>query len=131
MKRTGIINGLVLSAIASLGHGDHIAIADCGLSIPLEVPKIDLALIKGIPSFQDVTKALAMEIIVQKVIVAQEMRIHNPNQYAFITHLIPGIPIEEIPHSKFKQLLGSVKAVIRTGEATPYSNVILEAGVDF
>lgn len=131
MKREGIINAMLLSAIANLGHGDHIVIADCGLPVPPEVMKIDLALVKGIPSFQDVVRAVADEIIVQKVIVAREMRLYNPDQYTFLVRLFSGIPIEEIPHSEFKQQLGYAKAVIRTGEATPYSNVILEAGVAF
>ncbi len=131
MKREGILNGALLAALASLGHGDRIAIADCGLPIPIEVPRIDLAVVRGIPSFRDVTKAVVAELLVQKVIVAKEMRANNPDQYTFIASLFPRTPIEEVSHTEFKELLRGVKVVIRTGEATPYSNVILESGVDF
>lgn len=131
MKRGGILNGQLLLALASLGHGDRIAIADCGLPIPKDIFTVDLAVIKGIPSFQDVAKALAAELVIQKIIIADEMRTHNPHQYAFVKALFGSTPLEEIPHAQFKQLLHSVKAAIRTGEATPYSNAILEAGVDF
>jgi D-ribose pyranase len=45
--------------------------------------------------------------------------------------LISEIPIKKIPHETFKKRLVQAKAVIRTGEATPYANVILESGVAF
>jgi D-ribose pyranase len=38
------------------------------------------------------------------------------------------IPIETLPHSEFKKLTGSTKAIIRTAEFTPFANVILVAG---
>ncbi|MEM2002436.1 MAG: D-ribose pyranase [Candidatus Methanomethylicaceae archaeon] len=131
MRRGQIINTQMLWALGTLGHGDRIAIADCGLPIPKGVWRIDVAVIRGIPAFQDVVKAIVSEMIVQKGIIAEEMRKKNPKQYDFIQEVLKGIPIEEVPHVKFKELLRDVKAVIRTGEATPYSNVILEAGVDF
>ncbi|MEM4919407.1 MAG: D-ribose pyranase [Thermofilaceae archaeon] len=131
MRRGQIINTQMLWALGTLGHGDRIAIADCGLPILKGVWRIDVAVIRGIPAFQDVVKAIVSEMIVQKGIIAEEMRTKNPKQYNFIQEVLRGIPIEEVPHSKFKELLRDVKAVIRTGEATPYSNVILEAGVDF
>jgi len=131
MKRGGIINGQLLLALGSLGHGDRIAIADCGLPIPKGTPKIDLALIRGMPPFQDVVKAIVNEMVVQRAVIAQEMRERNPIQYDFITSLLKGVEIDEVPHDRFKELLTGVKVVVRTGEATPYSNVILEAGVDF
>jgi len=41
------------------------------------------------------------------------------------------IKLLQIPHEKFKALSKDSKAVIRTGECKPYSNVILESGVTF
>jgi D-ribose pyranase len=131
MKRSGVINRHILFAIGSLGHGDRIALADCGLPVPKGVWCIDLAVVMGTPSFQEVVKAVADELVIQRIIVAQEMRVSNPRQYDFIKSLFHGIPVEEIPHANFKERLKDVKAIIRTGEATPYSNVILESGVAF
>jgi D-ribose pyranase len=39
--------------------------------------------------------------------------------------------IQEVSHEEFKRLTNNVKAVIRTGEVTPYANCILQAGVIF
>lgn len=131
MRRGKIINGELLRALASLGHGDFLAIADCGLPIPKEAWKIDLALVHGVPSFQEVVQAVAKEIIVQRFFIAEEMRSINPKQHAFVRTIFAGIASEEISHANFKKLLHEAKVVIRTGEATPYSNIILEVGIDF
>jgi len=131
MKRDGILNDRLSWILACLGHGDRIVVADCGLPIPPKVPRIDLALVKGVPSFQEAVRALAAELVIQRVVVAHEIRTVNPSQYAFLRSLFTDCPIEEVPHEEFKRLLAEVRAVVRTGEATPYANVILEAGVSF
>jgi D-ribose pyranase len=41
------------------------------------------------------------------------------------------IPIEVVSHESFKARTSDAKAVVRTGEFTPYANVILIAGVVF
>ncbi|MFQ6033933.1 MAG: RbsD/FucU domain-containing protein, partial [Candidatus Bipolaricaulia bacterium] len=59
------------------------------------------------------------------------MRERNPTCYNFLSERFRGIEIVELPHEELKGMLSKVKAVIRTGEATPYANVILESGVSF
>ena len=39
--------------------------------------------------------------------------------------------IELIPHVEFKKLTHSARAFVRSGEFTPYANVILHAGVAY
>ncbi|MFQ5795051.1 MAG: D-ribose pyranase [Candidatus Bipolaricaulia bacterium] len=131
MKKQGILNERVSAVLARLGHTDWLAIADCGLPIPDGVERIDLALVQGIPRFQDVVQAIASELVVEKVILAQETQSHNPDCYRFLTEQFGDVPVEEISHEELKRRLKAVKAVIRTGEATPYANVILQAGVAF
>ena len=131
MKKRGILNDRLSWVLARLGHGDRIVIADCGLPIPDGVLRIDLALVPGIPSFRDVVGAIAGELEVQKLIVAEEMWDHNRANSEFLQKTFPGVPIEKISHERLKELVRGAKAVIRTGEATPYANVILEAGVIF
>lgn len=41
------------------------------------------------------------------------------------------VEIEYISHRLFKEKTNETKAVIRTGEATPYANIILVSGVIF
>ncbi len=131
MKRRGLLHPEINDALARLGHTDWLVVADCGLPIPPGVRRIDLALVPGVPSFVDVVRALADELAVEKLVVAREMREHNPRCLDALTRLFPGVPVEEVPHEAFKARVASARAVIRTGEATPYANVILQAGVIF
>jgi len=131
MKKKGILNDRLSFLLAKLGHGDWVVVADCGLPIPEGVWRIDLALIPGLPSFADVVRAVAGEIAVQKVIVATEMRTHNARNLGLLRELFPAAAMEDVPHTEFKELVKRARAVIRTGEATPYANVILECGVIF
>lgn len=131
MKRKGILNEHINSVISRLGHTDLLAVGDCGLPIPKGVPRIDISLVRGIPRFEDVIASLADELVVSRVFIAQEMRDENPDCYRFLARQFPGIEIKEITHEKLKMMLFHVRAVIRTGEATPYANAVLESGVDF
>ncbi len=131
MKKGGILNDRLNWVIARLGHGDRVVIADCGLPIPEGVVRVDLALVPGIPSFRDVVGAVAREMEVQRLFVAEEMWDHNRTNLEFLQETFPGVPIEKVSHERLKELVREAKAVIRTGEATPYANVILEAGVIF
>ena len=45
--------------------------------------------------------------------------------------LLGDIPISHIPHKDFKRRTFEAKAIVRTGEFTPYANVILISGVVF
>ena len=131
MKKRGILNAALSELIATLGHTDQLVVADCGLSVPPEVPVVDLALVQGIPRFREVIAALAQEITVQRMTVAEEAVQHNANALEALRSAFPDVPLDRVPHEQLKHELPVVKAVVRTGEATPYANVILECGVAF
>ncbi len=131
MKRDGVLNEHINAVIARLGHTDLLAIGDCGLPIPEGISRIDISLVKGIPSFEDVVGSLADELVIGRIFIAQEMKQKNPNCYRFLAQRFSAAEIIAIPHKDLKRMLPGVKAVIRTGEATPYANVILESGVSF
>ncbi len=131
MKKKGILNMQISRILASLGHTDTVVIGDCGLPIPYGVARVDLAVVQGLPRFAPVVAAIADELIVQKIIIAAEILEHNAETFRFLENLFSEIPIKKIPHETFKERLVQATAVIRTGEATPYANVILESGVAF
>ncbi|MFE0392246.1 D-ribose pyranase [Bacillus licheniformis] len=131
MKKHGILNSHIAKLLADLGHTDTIVIADAGLPVPPGVPKIDLTLTLGTPGFREVTKLIADEMVVEKVTAAQEIESVNPGQAAFLKAEFSNQKIDYIPHEAFKKATSQAKAVIRTGEATPYANCILHAGVIF
>ena len=131
MKKRGILNAPLSELLATLGHTDQLVVADCGLPVPPEVPVVDLALVQGIPRFAEVVAALAEEIVVQRLTVAEEAVHHNQPALEALRAAFPDVPLDRVPHEQLKHELPVVKAVVRTGEATPYANVILECGVAF
>lgn len=131
MKKRGILNKELNTVFASLGHTDMIVIADCGLPIPERVTRIDLSLIKGFPSFLSVLDPILEELEIEAITIAEEMQIHNPTMYQEIQKRFVNTTQHTVSHEQLKEMMKSAKAVIRTGEATPYANIILHSGVNF
>lgn len=130
MKKTGILNSHLAKLADDLGHTDQVCIGDLGLPVPNGIPKIDLSLTSGIPSFQEVLDIYLENILVEKVILAEEIKEANSNQLSrLLAKLDNSVNIEYVSHNHLKQMTQDVKAVIRTGENTPYSNIILQSGV--
>ena len=133
MKKNGILNAPLSKAVASLGHTDRLIICDSGLPIPPNAEIIDLALTKNIPRFIDALKVVLEELAVQEAILASEIDEKNKDVLNEINSLIDGVKIQKVPHEKFKELTrqNGTTVFVRTGEATPYANIILIAGVTF
>ncbi len=139
MKKTILLNSEISYVISKLGHGDSLVIGDSGLPVPDNVKRIDLAVKKGIPGFFDVLEGVLSEQRVEEVILAIETKQKSPEVYNGIVSMIgeierqEGITIRlvEVPHDAFKMLTRDSKAVIRTGEFTPYANILLKSGVAF
>jgi D-ribose pyranase len=130
MKKTPLLHAALSQVIASLGHGESIVIGDAGLPVPPGVPLIDLALTRGIPGFMTTLETILSEMQVEQYIVATELAERSPEIAQQIEQL--GLPGQQaLPHEHFKERTKLAKACIRTGEFTPYANIILIAGVVF
>lgn len=131
MKKSGILNSDITKVLADLGHMDQICIGDAGLPVPNHVKKIDLALERGLPSFIDVLRIVASDMCIEKVYLAEEIKTINPSMFEQILKLVSSEMIEWVSHVQFKEMTKQSKAVIRTGEMTPYANIILQSNVNF
>lgn len=130
MKKRGVLNWEIASVIAQMGHGDMICVGDAGLPIPHEVKRIDLAVTAGTPDLLTVVRVILHELAIEEAILAKELT-KNPSYLQELQELLPTEHITYIEHEELKTLLPRAKAVIRTGEFTPYANVILRSGVVF
>ena len=131
MKRNGILNSDISRVLSYMGHTDQLCIGDCGLPIPDSVERIDLALSFGNPSFMDVLKEVVKDMKVEKIILAEEIKDQNPEQLKNILDMFPDMEVEYVSHNELKKMSASCKAIIRTGETTAYSNIILQSGCIF
>ncbi|OAQ13925.1 D-ribose pyranase [Bibersteinia trehalosi Y31] len=139
MKKTTLLNAPLSHTIATLGHTDGLTICDAGLPISSSQHCIDLALTKGIPDFISTLQTVLAELFVEKILLAEEIKQINPQIHEQLlliiqqTESIQGNHIEMayVPHSEFKIQSNQAKAVVRTGECSPYANIILYSGVPF
>jgi D-ribose pyranase len=134
MKKTGTLNSHLSQIIAAMGHSDHLVICDSGLPIPRSAELVDLALTRNIPGFLDTLRVVLDEAEIEGAIIAAEMETANPEIFRRMKEALQGIPVRRIAHEEFKRMLRNGEgntAFVRTGEATPYANVILIAGVNF
>lgn len=131
MRKEGILNTDICYAISSLGHTDYMVIADPGLPIPENVSVIDISLVKGVPGFMEVFDAVTGELVIDSYIYAEEMEASGTELLQHVQKRLSNVPGQKIPHEDLKDMLHKAKVIIRTGECTPYANVILEGGVNF
>lgn len=139
MNKHTLINADMNYLAATLGHTDEITICDAGLPIPAHVKRIDLALTHGVPSFIATVKVWLASSQVEGVVMAEEFAKVSPECHQALLAEIDAeqqatgrkFSIEYVSHEAFKQRTQNSRAVIRTGECTPYANVIFKAGVVF
>ncbi|MEU3049583.1 D-ribose pyranase [Streptomyces sp. NPDC006984] len=129
MKRAGILNRHLAGALAELGHGDGVLVCDAGMPIPDGPRVVDLAFRAGVPSFAEVLDGLLAELVVEGATAAAEVRRANPAVAALLDGCFPGLGL--VPHERLRSLAGGARLVVRTGEASPYANVLLRCGVFF
>ena len=109
-----------------------LVLGDAGLPIPDGPLRIDLAVTPGVPSLADVLRAVLTEMQVERVMLARET-LAREDQGALPAWFDGQLSVtpELVTHEELKRLCGQARAVVRTGECTPYANIVLCAGVTF
>ena len=131
MKKTGLLNQPLSAMIAGLGHTDMVLVTDAGLSIPPNIQRIDLAISVGVPGFLDVIRAMLSEMQISSAIVASELAEHSPLFHAELVTVLDGVLLVEVPHSELLIRSQDARAAVRTGEFTPFANILLISEVIF
>ncbi|MER2119495.1 MAG: D-ribose pyranase [Solibacillus sp.] len=129
MKKQGILNRELAGIFARLGHTDKIVIADCGLPIPDGVTCIDLSYKLGEPGFMTILEVVLEDFKVEHSYLAEEIITANETIHSSLLKIVE--PVTYIPHEQFKKMSSEAKVIIRTGEMTPYANIMLQSGVIF
>ncbi len=134
MKKSTLLNAPLSAVIATMGHTDSIVIADAGLPIPSQPTRIDLAITRQLPRFMPVLEATLTELCVEHVLLAKEIKTHNQSVHQAILDLLKTHDITQInycTHEEFKIQTQASKAIVRSGECSPYANIVLFSGVIF
>ncbi len=139
MKKGTVLNAEISSVISRLGHTDTLVVCDAGLPVPKSTARIDMALTQGVPSFMQVLEVVTAEMQVEAAILASEIEQQNPQLHETLLNHIEQlqqhqgntIEVRYVSHEQFKKHTADGQAVIRSGECSPYANIILCAGVTF
>ena len=129
MRETGVLNREISDVFSMMGHMDELIVCDAGFPIPLGVRTVDISLAKDKPTVLELLEELVKHFSVEKLILAKETKNVSPTRFdAIVGFFQKDIPVETIPHTEFKARSAKAKAVIRTGDFTAYSNVLLVSG---
>jgi D-ribose pyranase len=131
VKRSALLHAELSHVIAALGHGDMLVIGDAGLPIPDGPRRIDLAVARGVPLLADVLQAVLSEMQVEAVVIADEALKDGSRALPDWYPPSLGIAPQTVSHAEFKRRSAQARAIVRTGECTPYANIMLVAGVAF
>ncbi len=126
MRTSGLINAELIAALTGLRHTDLFAVSDSGLPVPVGVPVIDLGISYGFPRFEPVLDLILREVTVEAAWGSRDVATENPDT---ATLLADRLNTELLDHEEFKRRIADCRFVVRTGEARPFANVLLRAGV--
>jgi D-ribose pyranase len=127
MLKHGILNPLILSLLARVRHTNSLVIADRGFPSWPMIETVDISLVDNVPTVLQVLDAVRENFVIGPVFMAEEFLLHNPDpiQAAYSTALA-GLEVTHEPHeARFKPRVPRAIGLIRTGDTTPYGNLIL------
>ncbi len=125
MRTSGLVHAELISALVALRHTDTFAVSDSGLPVPPGVHVIDLGISYGLPRFATIVDLILAEVTVEAAWGSADVTSTNKEA----ADLLHRLDAELIDHEDFKRRIGQCRFVVRTGEALPYANVLLRAGV--
>jgi D-ribose pyranase len=122
----GIVNPLLGSLLCRVRHTNALVIADAAFPFWPQIETVDLSLIKGIPTIIQVLNAILPNWQCGEIFMAEEFKQTNgrKHQHAF-NQACRGIKMTFEPHLEFKKRVLHAIGLIRTGDITPYGNLIL------
>jgi len=129
MRSSGLWHPRLAQVIVALGHGDQLVVADPGLPVPPGVESIDLVWSRGEPGFLPVVRAILAELVVEHATIATELA--DEKLVRDLRDDLGDIPMRRIAHADLKAASHAARVMVRTGEDTPYANIVLQAGVPF
>lgn len=127
MTETGILNREIAAEIAKMGHTDKMMIVDAGLAVPNTTKVIDISLSVNIPTTIDVLNEVLKHFSVEKIIYSKATQDVSPSrEKEFLSHFDETIEVEIVEHPVLRdEITRDVKFVIRTGDFTANSNIVL------
>jgi D-ribose pyranase len=128
MLKSGILNPALLQLLARVRHTNTLVIADRGFPFWPQLETVDISLVDNVPTVLQVLDALRANFVIGRAFAAAEFRENNrADQQDALAARLAGVPLTFEPHLDFKKRVPQAIGLIRTGDTTPYANLILES----
>jgi D-ribose pyranase len=128
MLQTGILNPHLLDLIARIRHTNTLVIADWAFPFWPEIETVDISLTHEIPTVLDVLDVLTPVFKIGRIWQADEfVTVNTPETIERFAKSFGNIPLTREAHVDFKKRVPQAIGLIRTGDATPYGNIIIES----
>jgi len=128
MKRGPLLHPALNHLLASTGHTDYFTVCDRGFPVPPGPERIDLALTHDIPTVLDVLKLVHADFHIDRIVIPAEVQDIAPRRVEELREIVGNIPLFPVPHLDFKRMSHTARATVRTGDSTPYGNIIIVSG---
>ncbi len=128
MLKSGILNPRVLDLLARIRHTNTLVISDWAFPFWPQIETVDISLTHGIPTVLDVLDLITPNFQIGRIWQADEFLANNtPETIARFQKSFAGIPVTREAHVDFKKRVPGTVGLIRTGDPTPYGNLIIES----
>ncbi len=128
MLKSGILNPHVLDLIARIRHTNTLVIADWAFPYWPEIETVDISLTHNIPTVLDVLDLLTPIFKIGRIWQAQEfVAVNSEDVVERFAKSFGAIPVTREAHIDFKKRVPEAIGLIRTGDAVPYGNLIIES----
>ncbi|MDA1277898.1 MAG: transport protein RbsD/FucU [Verrucomicrobia bacterium] len=128
MLQQGILNPAILSLVARIRHTNTLVIADWAFPYWPQLETVDITLTKGIPTVVQVLEFLLPNFKIGELFMAEEFKTSNQSDVKnSFNRVFEGLKVTYEPHIEFKLRVPSAIGLIRTGDPTPYGNIIIES----
>lgn len=121
-----LLNPAVAALIRRVNHTQILLVADRGFPIPPDLETVDLSLTADLPTIPQVLAAVEPDLPLDRILLAAELAEAAPERWRL--HQESGRHVEAVPHAELKRLAGFAVGCIRTGDSTPYANLLLVGG---
>jgi D-ribose pyranase len=128
MIKSGILNPQLNALLSRVRHTNTLVIADRGFPFWPMIETVDLALVDDVPTVLQVLGAIRANFNIGKAWMAREFLRHNSRGTAAAFHeALQGIALGHEAHVALKKRVPLAIGLVRTGDTTPYANLVLES----
>lgn len=121
-----LLNPEIAALVRRVNHTQMLILADRGFPIPNVKHVVDISLTSDVPTIPQVLTAILPDLPLDRIILASEMEVASPGRWH--SHHQGDHRLQAVPHLEFKRLAQHAVGCIRTGDSSPYANLILVGG---